>query len=92
MLVFMQGREADVIVMSTVRCNREGKLGFVSDPRRLNVAISRPRRCACLPLLASSHTCALQVVGSLWPVWLDRHVTRGTVRLMCVKECSLSYA
>ena len=34
-----------MIVMSTVRCNREGKLGFVTDPRRLNVAISRPRRC-----------------------------------------------
>ncbi len=35
-----------MIVMSTVRCNRHGKLGFVTDPRRLNVAISRPRRYA----------------------------------------------
>lgn len=39
-----QGREADVIVFSAVRCNEEGRLGFVADPRRCNVAITRPRR------------------------------------------------
>ena len=39
-----QGREADVIVFSAVRCNELGSLGFVADPRRVNVAITRPRR------------------------------------------------
>ena len=38
----MQGREADVVIFSAVRSN--SKLGFVSDPRRMNVALSRPRR------------------------------------------------
>ncbi len=45
-----------MIVMSTVRCNRHGKLGFVTDPRRLNVAISRPRR------YALCHFCVLWCV------------------------------
>ena len=39
-----QGREADAVVFTTVRSNKEGSIGFVSDLRRLNVAITRPRR------------------------------------------------
>lgn len=39
-----QGREADAVVFSFTRNNDKQALGFVRDPRRLNVAITRPRR------------------------------------------------
>lgn len=45
-----QGREDDVVLLSTVRCNASAELGFVEDARRLNVAWTRAR-------------CALIVVG-----------------------------
>lgn len=38
-----QGQERDVIFISLVRANDEGKIGFLSDLRRMNVAITRAR-------------------------------------------------
>lgn len=38
-----QGREADVAVLSLTRSNDHKSMGFLNDPRRLNVAVSRGR-------------------------------------------------
>jgi ATP-dependent RNA/DNA helicase IGHMBP2 len=39
-----QGREKEVVVLSLVRSNQEGDIGFLADVRRTNVALTRARR------------------------------------------------
>lgn len=38
-----QGQERDVVIISMVRGNDEGRIGFLNDLRRMNVAITRSR-------------------------------------------------
>ncbi|KAL2760162.1 hypothetical protein ACRALDRAFT_2056344 [Sodiomyces alcalophilus JCM 7366] len=38
-----QGREADIVVFITVRCNENREIGFLTDMRRMNVALTRCR-------------------------------------------------
>ena len=39
-----QGRERDIVIYSIVRSNRQGRIGFLRDYRRINVALSRARQ------------------------------------------------
>ena len=50
-----QGQERDVILISMVRANREGQIGFLHDLRRMNVAVTRAR----MKLLIVGHASTL---------------------------------
>jgi superfamily I DNA and/or RNA helicase len=53
-----QGREKEVVLVSLVRSNDEGRIGFLAEPRRFNVALTRARRKAVLVGDASTVTTA----------------------------------
>ncbi|KAJ5780350.1 hypothetical protein N7457_005510 [Penicillium paradoxum] len=43
-----QGREKEAVVVSLVRSNAEHEVGFLGEKRRLNVAMTRPKRHLCI--------------------------------------------
>ncbi|KAI8540972.1 hypothetical protein RHMOL_Rhmol08G0026900 [Rhododendron molle] len=57
-----QGGEEDLIIISTVRCNAEGDVGFLSNRQRTNVALTRARH--YLWILGNGAT--LINSGSVW--------------------------
>ncbi|CAE7523968.1 IGHMBP2 [Symbiodinium sp. CCMP2592] len=60
-----QGQEADVVLISLVRSNTHGVVGFLSDYRRLNVAVTRARKHVLLVGDAST-ICNDDVLSSLY--------------------------
>ena len=64
-----QGREKEAVILSLVRSNEGGQIGFLSDMRRLNVAITRARR--CLVVVGDSATVARHPVYQKFIVHAD---------------------
>ncbi|NWU23729.1 SMBP2 protein, partial [Dyaphorophyia castanea] len=49
-----QGREKEAVILSFVRSNRRGEVGFLAEERRINVAVTRARR--QVAVVCDSHT------------------------------------
>ncbi|KAI3977462.1 hypothetical protein MKX01_000375 [Papaver californicum] len=68
-----QGAEEDVIIMSTVRSNANGSVGFLSNHQRTNVALTRARY--CLWILGNGQT--LMNSDSVWRKLVQSAKDRG---------------
>jgi hypothetical protein len=70
-----QGMERDLIFFSATRSNAAGELGFVSDPRRMNVMLTRARR--GLVVVGDRDTLCRSTRGhqdwAEWLLWVDEH-------------------
>jgi len=61
-----QGMERDLVLVSTVRANKRGEVGFLSDHRRANVLLTRARR----GLIIFGDWRTLMSAGDVWEHWL----------------------
>ncbi|KAF9973542.1 hypothetical protein BGZ73_003205 [Actinomortierella ambigua] len=62
-----QGREKQAILLTLVRSNDDGEVGFLSDRRRLNVAMTRAKRHLCV--IANTET--LSQKDKFLKSWMD---------------------
>ncbi|KAF8031623.1 hypothetical protein BT93_D0747 [Corymbia citriodora subsp. variegata] len=68
-----QGGEEDIVIISTVRSNSRGNIGFLSNTKRTNVALTRARY--CLWILGNGKT--LTRSNSVWEAVVDNAKSRG---------------
>lgn len=70
-----QGMERDLVLVSTVRANASGDVGFLRDARRANVLLTRARR----GLIVFGHYETLECEAQVWRPWLRWATEQGAV-------------
>ncbi|KAJ0971026.1 hypothetical protein J5N97_018985 [Dioscorea zingiberensis] len=68
-----QGGEEDIIILSTVRSNRAGEIGFLAKHQRANVALTRARHC----LWIVGNAATLKKSDSVWAALVHNSKKRG---------------
>jgi superfamily I DNA and/or RNA helicase len=66
-----QGREKEAIILSLVRSNEKGEVGFLEDIRRMNVGMTRARR--LLIVIGDSGTLSRHLFYLQFIEYVDRH-------------------
>jgi superfamily I DNA and/or RNA helicase len=81
-----QGREKEAVVISLVRSNPQGEIGFLQDVRRMNVAMTRARRKLLVvgdSATLSSHSFYrrmieyFEAIGAYRTVWAEEVLANG---------------
>ena len=62
-----QGRERDFVIFSTVRCNATGNIGFLNDQYRINVLLTRAKKC----LIGVGSKSTLCKGSPIWNKWFQ---------------------
>ena len=70
-----QGREMDFVLMSCVRSNSEGNIGFMSDKRRMNVAFTRAKYSF---IICGDAKCLSN--NNLWKKYIEKQRAKGYVK------------
>ncbi|CAI2166403.1 14626_t:CDS:2 [Funneliformis geosporum] len=64
-----QGKEKELILITCVRCNEKGSIGFLEDPRRFNVMLTRAKR--GLIIFGDRKTLCTNEMWKRWFTWVD---------------------
>eukprot|EP00397_Hematodinium_sp_SG-2012_P011856 GEMP01012005.1.p1 GENE.GEMP01012005.1~~GEMP01012005.1.p1 ORF type:complete len:979 (+),score=267.33 GEMP01012005.1:188-3124(+) len=76
-----QGQESDAVIISLVRSNARQEIGFLSDTRRLNVAVTRARK-HCVIIGDSSTISSNEVLASLYEYSFEKGQVRFAEQYM----------